>query len=249
MAYSPTGDCIALKNTSGQIALVNPADGKLVRKLDAQRVDGSDGASPVFSQCGRYIVDGTWRGELALYDCKTGKKVFEKSFDGEMISAIVRLKLGEKWIVIHQPIASDDVEDPAHLTKWNWPLPESKHQKLKLAIYEPDDAATDPEGKLLCVVNEFSNIHIYNVRGLKFRQEFNYDSPVTGIRWSHDGKFLIVVVNKIIEVYHSRTFDHHISFDTLPSTDCDISPSGDWVAVASGKTSLLIPRDNFFNAS
>ena len=189
-AYSPTGHCIAAKNTSGQIALVNPTDGKLVRKLDARSVPGSDGANPVFSQCGQYIVDGTWRGDLTLYSCKTGKKVFEKSFDREQITAIVRLNQGEKWLTFHQPVWSDDddVELPSYSNRWNWPLPDSKQQKLKLAIFEPTNAVADPAGKVLCILNEFYHIQIYATRGLKLLHEINYDSPVSGIRWSRDGK-------------------------------------------------------------
>ena len=66
VAFSRSGDRLAVKNTAGRIVILDPATGQVAVDFGNKR-DG-EGCGPVFSPCDRYLVDGTWGGRLLVRD-------------------------------------------------------------------------------------------------------------------------------------------------------------------------------------
>jgi len=147
---------------------------------------------------------------------------------------------------MHSPRCNEDL--PAYFSVWRWPFPDSKHRKLKGDIFEPGDVIADPAGKRFSVIIEHTVVQIYSIRGHKLLHEIEFDSLVSKMRWSPDGKLLAVVAGDNIGIYNANKFDKHSSFNLNGATDCDFSPLGDYVAVGSSNAGQLIPWEAFFEA-
>lgn len=250
--YSPNGKKILLKNTSGEIVIVDSNDGQLVLRIDRPATPGQDGCHPVFSPCGKYIVDGTWDGRLVVYSIRTGRSKFEKQFTNEMISGVMFLPGGASAYILNQQLPSGDESDDdftgePYLNSWKWPFWQSTPKRQHGAMPESCDLYCSETGKHFACIEEYDTLCVYLIRGRKQIYSFSYDDFIKRIQWSADGQWLAVATGDVIDLRHVKDFGVNRLCEHKGASDFAFSPDGKWVAIAAGTNSSAIHREHFFS--
>ena len=73
--FSPDGSHLAVKSTAGEIVLLDAVSLQVVAEPAHKR--WGEGSDVMFSPCGRYLVDGTWSGDLVGRDASSGEVVWQ----------------------------------------------------------------------------------------------------------------------------------------------------------------------------
>ena len=110
-AFSPKEDLIAVKSTSGHIVTLATDTGQVC--LDFENDLDGEGSNLLFSQCGRFIVDGSWEGVFTVREASSGAVQFRREHRNEMLPQIHSARQGSAWIVEHSPKATTDDQPPA----------------------------------------------------------------------------------------------------------------------------------------
>ena len=115
----PSGEIMALKNTSGQIALINANDGSFILMLDSSK--NNEGFNILYSPCGQYLSRWILGWGLTVRSAITGNAEFQKVFPHEMIAHVIRTR-DNTWFIVHQPKtnAYDKPPDRAYVSVWSW---------------------------------------------------------------------------------------------------------------------------------
>lgn len=87
IVISKNSKFIAIKNTTGYIAIHNLNDG-FSKVLQGVGTVGCDGSNILLTQDNLKIVDCSWHGEIIVIDIKTGKSVFNETIPDGGISQI-----------------------------------------------------------------------------------------------------------------------------------------------------------------
>lgn len=240
-AIHPDGSRIVVKNTRGQIALLDAADGTLIRTLNQEKE--SEGSNIVFSACGAYIIDGSWNGLLTLRSAMTGEISFRREFPGEMIILIARSRSGKQLFVVHQPKAVGN-EPPAssYITIWTLPFTAPsgllKFQKLRI-----NDVAISPDGTRLCLQGR-DVITVVRIADGRILGSTTFQSGGSGfaVAWSPDGGEIASVQDGCIVFHCAETMEQLHAVEVKYPSDVSYAPSGKVVALGAWTSGVLIER-------
>ncbi|MEG0881739.1 MAG: WD40 repeat domain-containing protein, partial [Janthinobacterium sp.] len=148
MAFSPDGSRIAIKSTTGQLAVVDAEAGQLL--LNLQNKKEGEGCGPAWSPCGRYLADSGWDGSLRLRDAQTGEVLFTQAHAGEMLRDICAIDGGRRLLVQHGVKSVDEgqAQLPDYCSVWHWP-PQAGGGRVALSLPGWKSCAPSPDGELL----------------------------------------------------------------------------------------------------
>lgn len=151
VAFDPGETRIAVKNTSGDLAVLDAADGAVRARHKARGYD--EGAPVHFSPCGEFLVDASWSGAVRVRRASDLAVVEEFAHPGEMVTDVSRSADGRTWLFAHQPKATRDDEPPpdAYLTVWDWPLRQPA-RKLEPGFSRLGAASLSPCGRWIATV-------------------------------------------------------------------------------------------------
>jgi hypothetical protein len=188
VAFAPDGSQIAIKNTAGRIAVLDPSGGEVLNDFANQRE--GEGSNPLFSNCGRYLIDGSWGGLFTVRTASSAEILFQKRFEGEMISRVHTCRAGQMWITEHHPKATAPNRPPAdgYFLRWAWPIGLGSPERLPHAFPFLRSAAFAPSGDLLAV--HFGapprNLLVYHLpaRRLLWSANVNVRGAGGALRWS-----------------------------------------------------------------
>jgi hypothetical protein len=99
--WSPGGDRLSVKSTSGELIVVNAESLEIIARLQTKKA--GEGCEAVFSPSGDRILDGTWGGMLTTYDVATQSRQLEHSFPDSMITSIEPSPSGNISAIVVQP--------------------------------------------------------------------------------------------------------------------------------------------------
>lgn len=245
-AIHPDDIGIVIKNTGGKIALIDAQDGELVRMLDSTK--DNEGSNIMYSSCGGYVVDGSWKGQLTVRSATTGTISFQKVFPGEMITRIARTAGGNKWFVVHQPkaVANDRPSPAAYVSVWNWPFTEpvdilhSLESKIKAVAVSPDETR-------LCLIG-YDSVAVMCLTDKKFMASAQYVYGGTGFvaTWSPDSQEIAVVEKHSVGFYSASTMEKRQVIELQHASDVAYSPDGSRLALGSWSSGTLIERELTF---
>ncbi len=244
-AFSPDGARLAVKSTTGQIAVVNATNGKAI--CDFRNKKDGEGCNLVFSPCGDYVVDGTWEGRLLVRASATGKVELELEFPNEMIHDLYAVDNGSKWIVMHNPTPAgdDDEPPPPYFSVWKWPFGKKSSDKIQLREQGYFTTALSPDGKYFAFDSSFvpkkPSIDILALGNGKTVASIARarDDRIEKLSWSADGKLLGVVKENSVVVYSAETWQPIAEQEVADATDIAFSPSGDTIAIGARKATVI----------
>lgn len=151
MAFSPDGARLAVKSTTGQIAIVDVVSCDVLVHFRNKK-DG-EGSAPVWSPCGRYIIDGGWNGSLQVRDAATAQLLFRQDYPDDMLFDLQAIDGGQRLLVMHG-VKSDDesARPPDYVTLWDWPL-QAGAGRVVLTLACLMACAASPDGERLAALH------------------------------------------------------------------------------------------------
>jgi len=238
----PDDSQLVVKNTAGQIALLDVSDGRLVRMLNQ---DGeNEGSNIVHSACGNYLVDGSWNGMLTVRSSQNGEVAFQQAFPGDMLTHIARSRLGNKWYVLHWPKAraDDQPPPPSFVTVWDWPLAAATdHLTMPVDHIYSIELSTD--GSQLCLLGTDS-VDVMRLidKQIMASTTYEYGGTRFAAAWSPDGEE-IVTVQKDGFVFRDVGSLKPVRRIDLPfASDVAYSSDGRLIALGSWTGGMLVER-------
>lgn len=246
-AFSPDSSALLIKTTSGELFSIHLKDeNPAFRKL---RETAGEGATPLFSDCGSYVVDGSWDGNLTVINAKSGELLFQRQFP-EMIAAVLCDASRKHWFVHHSPKAESDecMPEPDFFTAWSFPETTDFSRVITPGHRFVSSAAISPSGKLLALVHGAppNVLSVIETDTGETIASTTIDAGGTGsnLAWSVVGKLGVVEENFVR--FYSDSLKFLGEHSTPYACDLSFSPDGETVAIGSwevGETALL--RDVF----
>jgi WD40 repeat protein len=84
--WSPDGDQLAVKSTSGKLVIVDPNEPSSEARWLRKR--GKEGCEIAFSACGNFLVDCNWDGRVDVFDLRTGEVAHSETINHAMITSL-----------------------------------------------------------------------------------------------------------------------------------------------------------------
>jgi len=236
---------IAVKSTSGQIVTLTWDSGE-VRKDFENDAEG-EGSNLRFSDCGHFIVDGSWDGFLTVRDASTGKVHHRREYAGEMLCRIHSVRSGTVWIIEHSPKATKDDQPPAdgYFTIWTWPFSDCSPSTLGMQLPFICASAASEDGLRLAVLfgAPHQDLHVYELPSarLLWRARVTVGGSGSELRFSLSGSFLASVQKDCI-VHYCAVTGQRLEVYQLPfPSDVDYYPNTRLIALGSWQSGEIRP--------
>lgn len=236
ITFSPCSRKLAVTNTSAHSVILDVPKGSILHDLKNSQGAGEDGADPVFSKCGKYLVTGTRNGSLLVREIVSGRLVFEEKFPRELIEAVIPIGNGPEWLIHHQPrvVPGEDRLPASYLTRWKWPFANKSYQIQKL----PDDFLADkispsPDGLLLAIIawGRSSSFQIVRLSDFKVLHTQTIDLVVAQKpNWSASGEWVGFVQRDHALLISSKDFNNSIKWPIQGLRAVAFSSNNDYVA-------------------
>lgn len=239
---SADGSLLLIKNTSGKELLLKTKDGDVLHTIGYK----SEGCAPFFSDCGSYIIDGFWNGDVLVRNISSGKVDWSLSFPGEMIEGVFLLKKKSKLLIIHTLCAAEESGDipSTGLTFCNYP-PVKKHliRKMKLNLSLPSSFCPNPAEDLLAVVYGASQgrLAIVNLEDGSVLRDVSITIGGCGaaLAWSKKGMIASVQKDRVV-IYDADSLKEISGIELPYASDVSWAPEGDSIALGSWKNGQLL---------
>jgi len=238
--FSPKGERIAVKNTSGRITVLDTRTGDVLGTY-GKKPDG-EGGNLLFSPDGDQIVDCVRRG-LLLRDATTGEEraCFESS--EEIVDAVHCTSDRSTWFVRRQPTPTSDTKPPddTYFTMARWPLKEH-FERLDLHFPFITVSAITGDGTLMALSFgappvQLAIVELASARTIK---TLKFKEMGFAVAWSPDGQYLVLSVGAKFLVYETGQMKQVAEIAVKNACSAAISPNGEWLALGSWGSGQLM---------
>lgn len=247
LAFSPNGEFLAVKSTSGRIAILNSATGTTVK--DFNNDHEGEGSNIVFSSCGTFLVDGSWNGFVRVRETASGRVIFEKEFPHTMIQAVGSGHRGSVWLTTHGPKATTHDKSPApnYFMHWKWPFSDVEAEVLRVRIPFVRSSALSPDGQLLAIICGAppTSLQILSLAGQSIVHTQQITPGGTGyeIQWSPCSRYLGFVQEDHLSVIETGSFRPVCDYSVEYPSSIDFSADGTLIALGSWSAGKIVPFD------
>ena len=230
MAFSPDGSALAVKSTSGLLAVVDAATGDVI--LNFRNSKDGEGSGPAWSPCGSHLADGGWNGRLQVREAATGDVLFAHEYPREMLRAVCSLA-GGRLLVLHgvKSVAEGALQPPDYVTVWDWPL-QAGASRPALSLPGLSSIAASPDGQLLAALHRAGGVEQLSVFALADGKPLATVAVAQGggtgntLCWSPDGGTVARIGKGRLEFYgwpalalqHELAFTYPCALAFLPDT-------------------------------
>jgi hypothetical protein len=236
---------IAVKSTSGRIMTLTSDTGRL--RSDFKNDADGEGSNLLFSNCGQFIVDGSWDGFLTVRDASTGKVQYRRKHSGEILCRVHSVRSGTAWIIEHSPKATTDDQPPAdgYFSICKWPLSDATPSALGIELPFIRASAIPENGSRLATLFGAPprDLHVYELPSarLLWRDHVTIGGSGAGLRFSRCGCFLASVQKDCIVHYCALTGERLGVFPLPFPSDVDYSPDMRLIALGSWQSGEIRP--------
>jgi hypothetical protein len=238
---------LAVKSTSGRIAVVSGLSGELLS--DFKNGADGEGSNVLYSACGQYLVDGTWRGRLSVRRADSGAREFAVDFPGDMIRNMHCCARSQRWVVAHGPKATtrDQPPLPDYFSVWQWPFRAGHYELSTFKIPFARSSSLSPDGQFIAVVHGAppNTLSIFKLTGGACVASVTVEVGGSGgaLAWSPDGQQIASVQDGSVRLYSFPAMvQTHEVFLEYPS-DVAFSPDGSSMALGSWAVGWIVPTE------
>ena len=240
IAFSNDSSLLAIKNTSGHIAVVNILTDEVVCENKMHNVEGCE---LYFSSDNRYIITGDWDGNIMLLDIiKNDYKdlcVFQKNENNGHLHNIQRE--GDDKFIFQSSYFGN-------FTKGEWSYPFSNGMEIKnnkgfeMELYNPKNhlyARLTSAWEGYNIVNEQEN----TIMTLELLNRIErYHASLDGVAWSVDGEYFATVIKRYdpeenvvnsIRFYETKTWTIVKEYDMKYACFVRFTPDGENIILGS----------------
>ena len=232
VAFSPRGGLLASADENGNVQLLDPATGQLIRVLHSSRTGILTGITRVaFSPDGKLLASAGEDGYVRLWNLATGQSIraLHAASAPNSVNQVAFSPDGKL-------LASADEDGNVRL--WD-PAVGRALRTLHASTYSVNGVSFSPDGKLLASADADGNVRLWNpATGRVFR--ILHSRQATGVAFSPDGKLLASaggdygtvqlwnpVTGKSLRIFHVSSGDNGV-------TAVAFSPNGKFLAASDG---------------
>jgi len=234
-AVAPDASSLAVKNTSGAIALLELPTLQLLWV----RPPAKEGCQLLFSPCGDYLITGSWNGELIRLETASGAALLLDHAAGSMVQWLSQSGDRLRYAYVKQPIAVDRTSPPGNsiVTLRSWPFDTQPEQRLTGSWRFIKAAEISPDGLWLAVLHQLKGA-TFQVDIVDLSSERVLSSaPVTfggsnfSLAWSPDGLHLACVRGGGVTLFDAPSL--RIASEVACAYACHVafSPDGQFLAI------------------
>lgn len=254
--FSPNGRFLAVKSTTGRIAVLNALIGEVV--CDHENSQEGEGCEVHFSPDGEMLIDASWDGVITVRKAFEPEIVSRIEFPREMIGQISHDFSGRKWLFLHIPKLKPEQRrnDPPYLILRDWPFEEGNLQRIPLDpnISSCHTATISPDASRICYEhNIFKDREICILRAEDggIETTAKTDSVRAPFVWSWDGQIIAAAQRQKSESKFTfyRSSDLSVLGDVpceYPSSICFL-PGNDQVVLGTWQFSPLARLEDFLS--
>jgi WD40 repeat protein len=241
-ALSPDSKYIVVKNTQGNIVVLNTEDGAKQESFISKSY--GEGSNIEYSTDGKCIIDGSWNGSVIIRDSMTGSLINRYVFTNEMIERVHKVNNGETWFTEHQVKAVDNrpLED-VYLLKWIYPLGSVKPTKIHLGIPSIQYSAITNNCRYLAIVSGTKKIELLVNNFIKnriiWRKEIECGGSGFSLKWSYDDKYLGSVQKEKIMIYNGINGEIVNQYDIKYPSEIYFASSNKYIVLCSWENGII----------
>jgi WD40 repeat protein len=225
--FSPDGQCVVVKGTSGRTISLDAKTGRLL--CDFRNQKEGEGDSAFFTACSRFVVTVSWGGLFSVRDRETAEVVVSESYG---------------------PPRSSDGRTPCTVALRRWPTNSTSAETLPKEWAAIWGLQISPSGRLLAVVygTPPNTLEIYDITRSRIVAQCRWSGrPGCSIAWSRDEETLAVNGDECFRIYSVPTL--RVVRELPAQYPCFVrfSPTEDFLALGSWKKSFIISKDALEN--
>jgi WD40 repeat protein len=202
--FSPNGETLAIKATSGRIVIIDPRSGEAL--FDHKNQKDGEGCGVGFSPDGNELIDGSWRGDLTIRNVQDSVIRSREHFPGEMITRVTHDQSRRIWLVEHSPICrpEENFPPPSYISIRHWPFSCHTNHIFPLGMCI-ESATLSPDGARFCFFQRQGERRVcaaLTSNGQVVASSSLLEIGGTGseLAWSRDGRH-IAAVSKAMFVF------------------------------------------------
>lgn len=241
--FSPASDSLAVKTTSGVLHVLRGLDAE--PELISLSGGGNEGASPLYSPCGRFIIDASWSGRLAVLDAEDGTTIAYREFASDMLVELLSTPGSDTWLCRHGPLATTDTDppEPDYFSVWRRFALRGPYREIHPGLRFVRHSALSGSGTLLAINHGAppEGLSIIDADTGETLETTQIEVEGTGGRmaWAPGGE-LAVVERHRVRIYAP---DLTVLGERELESACDVafSPDGELVAIGSWTSGVVLP--------
>jgi len=207
VAFSPGGEALAVKATSGRIVVIDPRSGEVLH--DHMNQKEGEGSGVCFSPDGNGLVDGSWKGALTIRRARDSAILSREQFPGEMISRVTHDQSRRTWLVEHSPTVrpGENRPRPGYLSLRQWPFSPATTRTFSFGMHI-QSGTLSPDGSRFCFIQKWDErrLHIAQASdGQVLTSSIQLEAGGTGseLAWSVDGRHVATVSDGVFVFFRA----------------------------------------------
>jgi WD40 repeat protein len=250
-AFSPDGDALAVKATSGRIVLLDPASGEVLH--DHRNQEEGEGSEVRFAPDGEHLVDGSWGGALTVRHARDGAVLSRQHYPGEMITRVTHDLDRRTWLVEHRPTVrpGHNRPRPGYVSLRHWPF--SPHPTRAFSFKTPIESATlSPDGSRFSFIQTSKDRRVRIARAsdgkvLATSPPLDLGGTGSALAWSLDARHLVAVSDGVFVFYRAADLTVVERMPCEYPSSLAFIPGGDELLLGSWNTSRLVKLGDVVN--
>lgn len=244
--FSPDGQCLVGKGTSGRTILLDSRSGELL--CDFRNSREGEGDAVFFTACSRFVVSVSWSGLFSVRDRSAAELVFSQVHsDGQLTSLSTTPDRSLFVYSVGRRPHTPDGLTPCTVALHRWPTRTKNAEILPREWPAIGGLQISPSGRYLAVAygTPPSTLEIFDIADSRTIATRKWSGPhPCSMAWSRDEQSVMVVERECFRMY---TLPQLTLLHELPvEYPCSVrySPDGRFIGLGSRKTSFIIPTDH-----
>jgi WD40 repeat protein len=228
--FSPDEQYLVAKSTRGELVLWNWRTDEVIAEI---KENDSQGTRPLFTECGGFILDGSWNGTLVVRDAKT-LAICSESQSSEPVRSVDHNKATGQFLALRLDRTSPEKKNTIEFYKIN----EGQLELINSipVAWKQTLARFSPSGQLICL-SSGSGLEIIDIQSLQVQSIIEGESPnlASDVCWSPDETTIAACqrLRKKIAFFDARDFRELGSISVDNVSGVDYSADGKYIAVGS----------------
>jgi WD40 repeat protein len=244
VAFSPGGEALAVKATSGRIVVIDPRSGEVLH--DHMNEKEGEGSGVCFSPDGNGLVDGSWKGALTIRRARDSAILSREQFPGEMISRVTHNQSRRTWLVEHSPTVrpGENRPPPGYLSLRQWPFSPETTRTFSFGMHI-QSATLSPDGSRFCFIQKWDErrLHIAQASdGQVLTSSIPLEAGGTGseLAWSVDGRHVATVSDGVFLFFRAADLANVGRVACQYPSSMAFLPGGEEMVLGSWNTTTIV---------
>jgi len=248
-SFSDDASRVVVKNTSGEIRLIDSATGLPAANFETQVL--GEGSNIIWFADDRYLIDGSWSGYLAIRDAANGRIVWYREYPDEMITDIYTNRKKSIFISRVAPTIHSKKTRPYFLL-WSLPFSDADAKMIDMSTYNIDEAAFNSDLSRVAVIHSKKPfrfaVYDLNSHDELWKMKLSSYGPGTCLAWTPDDEVISVIDNNRVNFLNARNGKIIADFALPFACKVQYSNSMKYLAICSWEKGMLLQTDHVLDS-